>query len=145
MRLLVVTGPPCAGKSSHVDEHRAPGDLVVDLDRIAGALGHEGDHLDWADPSGVHQLVARIARAAVVKALLTGALHVPAAAWVIETSPQRWQLAAYRRRGAEFIHLDPGREVCHERATADSRPKSTHAEIDAWYDANGGTAAEFFD
>lgn len=38
MSLTIVTGPPCGGKSTHIATHATPGDIVIDLDRIALAL-----------------------------------------------------------------------------------------------------------
>lgn len=43
MRVRVVTGPPCSGKSTYVDEHANRGDLVIDLDRIAYAVGYPAE------------------------------------------------------------------------------------------------------
>ena len=40
----VVTGPPCAGKSTYVRENAKSGDLRVDYDLIAQALGAENSH-----------------------------------------------------------------------------------------------------
>ncbi len=36
--LTIVYGPCCGGKSTYVEQHRQPGDLVIDLDVIAGEL-----------------------------------------------------------------------------------------------------------
>lgn len=39
--IYVVTGHVCSGKSTHVREKSRPGDVIIDLDRIALALSHE--------------------------------------------------------------------------------------------------------
>lgn len=39
--IRIVTGPPCAGKSTYVAEHKDDGD-VVDFDLIARAMGAPG-------------------------------------------------------------------------------------------------------
>ena len=36
--LTIVTGPPCGGKTTHIANHAHPGDIIIDLDRIALAL-----------------------------------------------------------------------------------------------------------
>lgn len=143
MGLTIVTGPPCAGKSTHVDEQRQPGDIVIDFDRIAVALGHDGNQVDFAE-HGPHRLIARVARAAALKAILANPLR-DRTVWVVDTSPERWQLAAYRRAGATFVELDPGAAECHRRATDARRPAATHDEVDAWYAAHRTAAAgEYF-
>jgi predicted kinase len=140
MGLTIVTGPPCAGKSTHVDEQRQPGDVVIDFDRIAAALGHDGDQVDWSKDSS-HRHLARVARAAVLKTVLAGDLR-DRTVWVVETNPERWQVAAYRRAGGTTVELDPGRDECHARAAAADRPAATHGEIDTWYDQHRPAAAE---
>ena len=40
----IITGPPCAGKSTYVRENAKSGDLRVDYDLIAQALGAENSH-----------------------------------------------------------------------------------------------------
>ena len=40
----VVTGPPCAGKSTYVRTNAKAGDLRIDYDQLAQALGAEKSH-----------------------------------------------------------------------------------------------------
>ena len=40
----VITGPPCSGKSTYVREHAQDGDVLVDFDAIAQALGSAVAH-----------------------------------------------------------------------------------------------------
>ena len=133
--LTVVTGPPCAGKSTYVDQHRTLDDLVIDLDRIAVALGADADHIDWAK-GGAHRILARDVRAYLVRTLIAdmkrdGTAGTPV--WLVDTAPKGWQRQEYRRVGAAIVDLDPGREVCHERAKAAGRSVTTHGEIERWY------------
>jgi predicted kinase len=135
--ITVVTGPPCAGKTTHVAEHRDPADLVLDLDAMAGALGYPADHVAWDDDHpAVH--AARMARAHVLSALLTG--RIAGTAWVIDARPDDVRLIRYHRAGAEFVHLDPGREACLARA-ADRSP-STLERIESWYRSDDETQAD---
>ncbi len=147
MRLRVVTGPPCSGKSTLVDEQRQPGDVVIDFDRLAVALGLDGEHADWDDPASVHRYLARVARASVLKVVLaTRVDDGPGTVWVIDTAPQGWQLDSYLRARAVIDALDPGAAECHRRAAADHRPAATHEQIDAWYAQHGQppAAEEYF-
>jgi predicted kinase len=34
-RVVLVCGPPCAGKTTYVREHANPGDLIIDYDDLA--------------------------------------------------------------------------------------------------------------
>lgn len=38
-RVVVVSGPPGSGKTTHVAQFKEPGDLVWDLDAVSAALG----------------------------------------------------------------------------------------------------------
>jgi predicted kinase len=57
--ITIVTGPPCGGKSTHIEENCKPGDIIIDMDRIALALSPEG-----TDAFGYSQSVRTVARAA---------------------------------------------------------------------------------
>lgn len=134
--MTVITGPPCAGKTTYVAEQRALGDLVIDLDPIARALGYPADHVEWNDP---HPAVAaaRAARQAVLDHVNAGRLRCNV--WLIDSKPHATSLRIYQRQGARVVNLDPGCEACHNRADRDQRSASTHEQIDRWY---GGQPAE---
>jgi predicted kinase len=127
--LTVVTGPPCAGKSTYVAEHRAVADLVIDLDAIAYAFGYPDTQVDWDAP---HPAVdaARMARAHVIHALLNHSLDA-GSAWIIDADPRGGIRAQYDRAGAHTVSIDPGRTVCLERAAR--RSAATRDGIEAWY------------
>lgn len=136
-RLVVITGPPCAGKSTHAQQHAQPEDLILDLDTLATALGYPGDHVIWDDNHpAVH--ASRMARAHVLGALLDG--RIPGKAWIIDARPDDVSLIRYHRAGAELITIDPGREVCLDRAA----DRSTEAveRVEAWYRATDEGADE---
>ena len=122
----VVTGPPCAGKSTYVAQRRSTNSVVVDFDAIAVALGAESSHMCAGDVKDA----AILARRAVIKAC-----HKYREVWVINTS-----LDAHDRdefRGARFHDLDPGEDECVRRAVADGRPEGTVEAIHAWYARRG--------
>ena len=68
MRVVVVTGPPCSGKTHHVQEHRNPGDVVIDFDTLAHALGYPHEHAAWPPDDHPARAVALRARASDLKA-----------------------------------------------------------------------------
>ena len=121
--LNVVTGPPCAGKSTYVKEHRSPGSVVVDLDKLAVALGAESDHVYDGD---VYRAAQR-ARSAVIREC-----RDYEESWVIDSSPRAHTRKVFA--GAVFHDLDPGMDECLRRAAEDGRPVGTESVIRAWYE-----------
>jgi len=126
--LHVITGPPCAGKSTYVREHAQDGDVRVDFDVLAQALGSTVAH----GSDGHVREAAFKARNAAVNYLLDNADD--AEGWIIHSSPADWQLEAYEKVGAELIALDTDMDTCLERAEADGRPPDEADKIRAWFD-----------
>ena len=131
----VVTGPPCAGKSTYAMENADVEDLIVDLDRIADALGAVEEH----DAKGLILKAALDARESAIKAAMQQAEEE---SWIIHTSPSEDQRKMYEAAGAEFIDLDPGKDVCLERAKDCNRPQRTFEGIEKWYAGKKGRHME---
>lgn len=127
----VITGAPCAGKSTYVDEHAKDGDLRVDYDRIALTLGASKSH----EADGIIREAAVAAREG---AIATALKHPEEESWIIHTSPSDDHIKRYEEAGAEFIELDPGKGTCLERATEDGRPEQTFDGIEKWYAGKKG-------
>lgn len=128
--LNVVTGPPCAGKSTYVRERRSPGSVVVDFDALAVALGSDTSHMCEGDI----RKAAFEARGAVIRAA-----HRYGEVWVIHTSLNAHAMREYQ--GATFHDLNPGIDECIRRAREDGRPSGTIEQISAWYANNGDVRA----
>lgn len=124
--ITVVTGPPCAGKSTYVAENAQPGDVIVDYDKLATALGSPNPH---DAPKAIRQC-AFDAREAAIERVLDG---VDADAWIIHTQPKADWLADYKAAGAEVVDLDPGLDECLARAAANDRPAWTEQAIRDYY------------
>ena len=122
----VVTGPPCAGKSTFVAEHAADGEVTVDFDAIAQALGSKSPH----DAPDHIRTVAFEARRAAIDALIAEGSD----GWIIHTSPTDEQMQRYRDHGAEFHEVNPGMDECLARAKADGRPERVSEAIREWFD-----------
>ena len=129
MSIHVVTGPPCAGKSTFVTDNAAPGDLIIDFDSLAKAFGSVAHH----DTPLAMRRVVQAARRSAITQVLMGAVEN---AWVIDTDPDRSMLAQYSRAGAELHVVDPGQNECLLRADRDSRPQWTADQIRRWYRRN---------
>lgn len=122
--IVIVTGPPCAGKSTYIKEHAKTGDIIVDMDRIALALTTP-DMTNHSYSDYVRR-VARQARQAAVKAALTVAQGTrDITAYIIHTDPSPADRTNYRILNATFVECSPGLEVCLTRLQerpAHSRP-----------------------
>lgn len=125
--LHIITGPPCAGKSTYVREHAQPNDVRVDFDALAQCLGAATSHAS----EGMPRECAFKARTAVIKHLLDHADECDA--YIIHTDPAEWQLDAYEKVGAEFVALDTDMETCLARAREDGRPDGEEDAIRAWF------------
>lgn len=127
--ITVVIGPPCAGKSSYVQQNSTPGDLIIDFDSLATAFGSTSR---YDTPLSMRRVVQSARRAAISQVLM-GAVEN---AWVIDTDPDRGMLAQYRRAGATIHVVDPGQTECLLRADRDKRPAWTADQIRRWYRRN---------
>lgn len=127
----VVTGPPAAGKTTFVAEHREPGDIAIDLDHIANTLA--GMPADNHEHSDVVLAVARAARRAAIDA----ATKQDARVWIIHTKPTPEQLAGYATLDATIHTVDPGKTVVMKRCKT-SRSRGSLVAAAQWYDEKGG-------
>ena len=129
----VVTGPPCAGKSTYVQQHAKTGDMRVDYDLIAQALGAANSH---AAEGHIRQAAFEAREGAIAIALKSPDLE----SWIIHTSPNEAHMNSYAAVGADVIELDPGYEECMARARRDGRPQQTIDGIEKWYSGKKGVS-----
>ena len=123
-RIVLVVGPPGAGKSTLVAERASPSDLVVDYDRLAQALGSQRSHGHELDSS-----VTKAARGAVLTKLRRGDVDVPKA-WIISANPAAETMFPYH----ELEVVDPGRDEVLRRCVEAGRPGSWAALVEGWYE-----------
>lgn len=122
----VIVGPPCAGKSTYLNDHAKAGDLRVDFDQIAKCLGAFKNH----DAESIVKTAAFAARDAVINVAMD---NPDAESWIIHTSPTDEQMESYKSVNADVIVLDPGKDECLARAERDGRPERTIDAINQWY------------
>lgn len=132
--LLVVAGPPGAGKSLLVSRYLEPGDLLVDLDVIKSELSglplYHAEHADWMKPA----MQERNRR-------LLSLCDAPACkrAWLVTTAPTAADRRFWREQaGARTLLVVASPETCRARVLADERRphhrKAEHLQaIDAWF------------
>ena len=126
MPVTLITGPPCAGKSTLAKQLAQPGDVVLDWDDICVELGSSHQ---WA-----HSAQVREQAEAVMQQRMWQLAGWQGAAYVIRCAAEanaRTRLA--RRLGAVVWVLDPGHAECVRRARVDGRPRGTTQAIRQWY------------
>lgn len=123
--LTVVTGAPCAGKSTYVRKHARPGDIIIDFDQLAQALGSPVTH-----GHGTHhwKVTIEVRDTAITHAV---ACHMKGATvWIVDSKPTAAKRAWYTRQRARFVNLGASAAELHRRATEAGRPQSWHGRID---------------
>ena len=121
--ITLVAGPPAAGKTTWVQQHARPGDLIVDYDAIATSLG--------ADPhqrgDALHPAI-NAARNAILRALRQGTTGA-ARAYILSANPDAERKFPYH----ELVLIDPGKDAAIAHARAAGRPSDYVAAIVDWY------------
>ena len=110
MPVILVAGPPCAGKTTYVQQHAQPGDWILDQDEL-----------------GQRKMADYLAR------IRTGVPSL-ATAWVIRCAPgqaARDQLA-HELRAIEVVLLQPTLDELIHRAKARPNPAGTIKAIREW-------------
>ena len=129
--LTVITGPPCGGKTTWVQQHARPDDIVVDFDHIAQALGSQVTH---GHTDRIASVASRAWYAAVCEAIAQH--HKGYRAWIVDSAPNAGRRRQYEAAGARTVTCTAAPEELHRRAQG-NRPPSWHARIDQWLAREG--------
>lgn len=134
-RIVVVIGPPAAGKTTYVREHAKPADVVIDLDTIARAFMPAPPDRTHTYPEHIRHIAIGARKAAIVRATR---MALGATVYIIHSIPHPDTLAEYRALRYQIITIDPGRDIVETRARAE-RPTFMHQAIGRWYSMYGTT------
>lgn len=116
----VVHGHICSGKSTWVQEHAGPDDVIVDMDDLAAAMS--SDHVErYAYGTHVLHIVRLVRWHAIDEAVRLhrrGGFDV----WIVHAYPTESDVARYRRTGARFKRTDCDHDTLRARARAERPP-----------------------
>ncbi|MCP3820077.1 ATP-binding protein [Streptomyces sp. A3M-1-3] len=126
--LIVVTGPPAAGKSSYIKARAKANDIVIDLDLMALAMAGPG-----ADHHKHSETLLRIVHRARQAAIHEAERHLDTTdVYLIHTQPSPKARARYKRLGARIVVVDPGEQVVRQRVR-DMRQGEMEGVVTRWY------------
>lgn len=123
----IVIGPPCSGKSTFIRESAEEGDVLVDFDKIAEALGNPVPH----GSEGEIKKATFAARESVISYVLEN----DSPAWIIHSFPTADDMERYE--GCDIVFMETPKETCLERAESDNRPDWTAEVIEDWFERFG--------
>lgn len=132
-RIVVVIGPPAAGKTTWVRNTAKPGDVVIDLDAIARALMPHPPEQTHTYPDYVRDIAIGARKAAIVRATRKA---IGATVYIIHALPHPDTLAEYRALRYKIVTIDPGRTTVEARAHAE-RPAFMLPHVARWYATYG--------
>jgi hypothetical protein len=128
-RIVLVIGPPGAGKTTWVQQNRGEHDLVVDYDALAVALGSTLPH---GHSDAIHT-ATMAARNAVLSSLRKGKIDV-GRAWIISSNPRAEEMFPFHT----VVTVDPGQQEVEERVASGERPEHFLALVRNWYETRNG-------
>lgn len=124
--VMVVSGPPCSGKSLYAEKHMAPADCILDTDVIVSELSgmpiYQAPNEIWMDRA----IIERNRRLSRLPQRYNRV-------WIISTSAQKWQRDFWRDRfGATVYVMETPALECVRRYGLDvRRNQSAQARSDA--------------
>ena len=116
-KVYLITGAPCSGKTSFVNERKREGDIVLDIDDIWQMVSGQPRYVK---PTSLKPIVFSVRDE--IKGLISRGAGTWRNAYIIESlpSPQDRQREAerYRAFNVEIITMDATKEECLERLRA---------------------------
>lgn len=116
--VVLVCGPPAAGKTTHIAQHAQPGDMVIDFDQYLQRIGG----VKWDTDQSKVRLAFNL-RDADIRSLQ---YRETGTAWLIAMAPTAKERAAWAEalgRNLSIVMLDTPEAECIARVEADSTRK----------------------
>ncbi|WP_417585107.1 HNH endonuclease [Pelagibacterium sp.] len=127
--LTIVCGPPCAGKTTYVEQNAKPGDITIDLDALARKI--DPSYRQWEG-----MLEGALLNSAIrARNELLGSLSrlKRGNAWFIVSAPTQAERNWWQDHLCGNTHLiDPGADECKRRAIQRGTPNAVKG-IDEWH------------
>lgn len=127
--VYLVYGSPCSGKSTYVQEHFKPGDIVCDVDRLYAALCFNEEH----QTELYAQEVAKSLNRHLIDMIRNREGHWKNAYVIsIANTQEQLKMAMEQVNADEAIYIDTAYEECIRRAK--ERPFYFQFIIDEWFE-----------
>lgn len=128
--VIVLCGPPGAGKTTYCKKHWQYGDLIIDIDRLLPAITLDTYRYP---PAHVLKYAVALQQAAYRQAQKT---YAYAKLWILTAAPARHQRDFFRSTlNADVIVIKPPKSTCIERCKSDPNRKviDWSPVINDWY------------
>jgi len=137
MKVKVVHGAPCSGKSTYVKEHIGKEDIAFDYDLLTGALKHTNEHI--LDRKVTHPIVMAF-EGVMLKQLIEEYDNKPKNVWYTTRYPNEFMKDKLKPFEVEYIKIESTKQECYDRLDNDDRrpeKEEWKKRINEWFKQYG--------
>ncbi len=122
-QIVLVTGPPLGGKSTYVKANALPGDVIIDYDDLATALGSDSRDRTM----GWHGII-NATRNAALREVQAGNVNADRV-WIVSTNPNAAEMFPHH----ELIEINPGIDEVRRRTVGSDRTQPALDQQAKWF------------